>query len=72
MKVKKYYIEFLHENSEAENYDMQSKWFDTKKEAKEWYKNNFDFVSSDMYVYLMTAVFNEDESYDIINSETLQ
>lgn len=69
----KFYIEFKHDNSDAENYDMQSKWFDTREDALDWFNDSFDFIESDMKVFLMTAEFSEDESeYDIVKSERLR
>ena len=47
----KYYLEFVHVNSQEENYDMQSKWFNTKGEAKQWLSENFDFISDDISVF---------------------
>ena len=67
----KYYIEFVHKNSDEELYDMQTKWFDSEKEAKDWLHNNFDYICKDVSVCLMTVkVLNEDE-YDIIKSQKL-
>lgn len=66
-----YYIEFVHKNSEEENYDMQSKWFSRKQSAIKWLRENFDYISQDVAVFVMTAKFNED-SYDIIKSEKVQ
>lgn len=57
--MKKYYIEFSHKRSENDNYDMQSKWFDTEKQALEWFKG-FDYIS-DTYVYLMSSEWDEEE-----------
>ena len=68
----KYYIEFVHENSDAENYDMQSKFFDTPKEAKAWLHNSFDFIDKAMRVFLMTVEFEDDDSYDIIESKRIK
>lgn len=66
-----YYIEFVHKNSEEENYDMQSKWFSRKQSAINWLRKNFDYISQDMTVFVMTAEFYED-GYDIIKSEKVQ
>lgn len=70
--MKRYYIEMLHKNSEEENYDLQSKWFATKKGAKDWFANNFDYVSEGMHVWVMTAEFYDEDNYDIIKSEELK
>ena len=64
----KYYLEFVHVNSEEENYDMQSRWFNTKKEAKQWLAENFDFISDDISVFLMTTEFTDEDDYDIVSS----
>lgn len=70
--VTKYYLEFVHVNSEEENYDMQSKWFNTKKEAKQWLSENFDFISDDMSVFLMEADFVDENDYDIVSSTKIK
>lgn len=71
MSKKMYYIEMLHKYSNAENYDIQSKWFKTKASAKKWFHSNFDYVSKDMIVYLMTALFYGEEDYEIVTSEAI-
>lgn len=68
----KYYLEFIHVNSDEENYDMQSKWFDSSEEALSWLKENFDFICEGMNVFLMTARFNIDGGYDIISSSKVR
>ena len=68
----RYYIEFVHINSQEENYDMQSKWFDTKEEAKQWLSENFDFISDDMSVFLMEADFVDENDYDIVSSTKIK
>ena len=66
--MKKYYIEFKHVNSNDAMYDMQSRWFDTKEQAIEWFKQ-FDYVSS-TDVFLMSGDWNETEDFYIdINCE---
>ena len=70
--VTKYYLEFVHVNSEAENYDMQSKWFNTKKEATQWLFENFDFISDDISVFLMTAKTTDEDDYDIVSSTKIK
>jgi len=69
---KKFYIEFVHKNSDAENYDMQSKWFPTKKKALDWFKDSFDFVDNDVIVFVMTAKFKDEDNYEIIKSERVR
>jgi len=68
----KFYIKFIHTNSEAENYDMQSKWFPTPKLAKDWFYENFDFVDDDVNAFLMTAEFTDEDSYDIVKSQRIK
>lgn len=68
----RYYIEFVHINSQEENYDMQSKWFNTKGEAKQWLSENFDFISDDISVFLMTAEFTDEDDYDIVSSTKIK
>jgi len=68
----RYYIEFVHNNSDEENYDMQSKWFNTPKEARKWLRENFDFICGDMNVYLLTANFTEEGDYDIVAKQRLR
>lgn len=65
--MERYYIEFVDTDSQAP-YLIQTKWFETKEEAKEWFRENIEFNKLD--AYLMTAEFNEDY-YDIIYSEYL-
>lgn len=63
--MKKYYIEFLFYGQTENNcYDLQSKWFDTEKEAIEWTKT-FDYVSDNVEMYLMSAVWENEEYGDI-------
>lgn len=64
---KKYYIEISSKEIECDPpYLMQSKWFDTKKEAIDWYRNNFDYTSGLIDVKLMCAEFDENDEYDDI------
>jgi hypothetical protein len=63
--MKKYYIEFLFYNQTKNDcYDLQSKWFDTEKEAIEWTKT-FDYVSENIEMYLMSAIWENEEYGDI-------
>lgn len=57
-----YYVEFVIPNS-REPYAMQSKWFKTKRKAKNWINNYFDFISysGNIKIYIMSAVFDEDD-----------
>ena len=71
-KITKYYIEFIHDNSESENYDMQTKWFDTAIEAKSWLFDAFDFIDKSVKVFLMTAEFDTQGDYDIVKSELIE
>ena len=67
----KYYIEFIHDNSESENYDMQSKWFNTAMQAKEWLFDAFDFIDESVKVFLMTAEFDAQGDYNVVKSELI-
>ena len=62
----KYYVEFKNTEDE-ESYCLQSKWFDTKEEAINWYRTSFDFVrTDDIIVSVMKAEFDEyDTPFDI-------
>ena len=66
--MKKYYIEFKHIRSEDELYDMQSVWFDTEKQALEWYFG-FGYVSNTI-VSLMSSEWDEyEDTYTDIKFE---
>ena len=55
----KYYVEFEH-MSDEESYCLQSKWFDTKEDAINWYRTSFDFVrTDDIIVSVMKAEFDD-------------
>ena len=41
----KYYIEIVDTTTRKdEMYAMQSKWFETEKEAIEWFESSFDYL----------------------------
>lgn len=70
----KFYIEFENINSQK-TYTIQSRYFDTRKQALTWFKKNFDYIDNEeVYVYLMIATFDEEgvldkiSTYEIINS----
>lgn len=65
----KYYVEF--ENLEDYySFCLQSKWFDTKDQALNWYKTNFDFIRNrTMVARIMSAEFDEYEVYGDIKYE---
>lgn len=54
MENKKYYLEFVIHKT-FNNYDMQSKWFDTEEEALKWLNDSFDYTSMQVEVWLMSA-----------------
>lgn len=61
--MKKYYIEFVFERNDPFNhYDLQSKWFDTEEEAIKW-TESFDYVETNISMYLMSAEWNEIEGF---------
>ena len=68
----KYYVEITH-CEDASDFVIQSKWFDTKEQAKEWFKNDIDFLGENYDSYLMYAEWNaESDSYgDIEQLEQL-
>lgn len=61
IEMTKYYVEFDHLADEA-NYCIQSKWFETRKQAIDWFKNEFDFIRENVSIYLMKAEFDEKEN----------
>lgn len=71
--MKKYYIEFWTRHLDLDPpYLAQSKTFDTKKEAVEWYKSNFDYTNDAIEVHLMVMKYNDDETeYEISFVEEL-
>lgn len=68
-KVKKtrYYVEFGFDNNPS--YDMQSKWFDTKAEAEEWLNESIDYIADGIKVWIMKAVWEDDEMIGDIETE---
>lgn len=69
--MKKYYIEIVDTKVENELYAMQSKWFETEKEAVKWFESTFDYVDRRFIPFVMTAEFYDEDVYDIIASEDL-
>ena len=66
MSRTKYYIEFKN-TEDGWHYSIQSKWFTTKQQAINWFKDSFDFIRFDTtIVWLMCAKFDEDGVYDDI------
>lgn len=68
--MKKYYVEFEVKDS-GEIFSIQSRWFDTKKEALDWFEDSFDLIREEISVFLMSAEFGEDEYGDIELEEVL-
>ena len=66
----KYYIEIVDFEQEEELYALQSQWFDTEEEAREWAKG-FDFMQRRFRIFIMTCEFINDEEYDILASEDI-
>ena len=66
-KTTKYYIEFSDDNLDITNdYVMQSKWFSTEGEAREWFdKLNRDLDFNSLRVRLMYSEFDEYDGYPI-------
>lgn len=69
MEDKRFYVEFC----VGMNYLIQSRWFDNEKEAREFFKESFDLIDSSFDVYLMSAVWDEEEGCygDITQEEKL-
>ena len=61
--TKKYYIEIVHTRNMEESYSIQSKWFDTEKQAIKWLETSFDYVSSTCCMFLMSMPYNEEEGF---------
>lgn len=59
----KYYVE-IGDNYNKSGYFLQSKWFDTIEEAREFAKQ-FEFVETGCFVRIMSSEFNFDEPTDI-------
>ena len=72
-KVLKYYIEFrliVDADGYATPEVIESKWFETKEEALKWYHMSFNYVDDRLIsAQLMTAEFNDEGKYVIINWE---
>ena len=69
--MKNYYVEFEVKDS-GEIYSIQSRWFDTKEKALDWFKDSFDLIrAEEISVFLMSADFSEDEYGDIELEEVL-
>lgn len=66
----KYYVEFEIKDS-GEIFSMQSRWFDTKEEALDWFEDSFDLIREEISVFLMSAEFGEDKYGDIELEEVL-
>lgn len=63
----RYYVEFGFDNNPS--YDMQSKWFDTKAEAEEWLNESIDYIADGIKVWIMKAVWEDDEMIGDIETE---
>lgn len=71
-KKVKYYVEFV-DCEDRSSYVIQSKWFDTYKEAHDWFDNDVDFIHDDYDAFMMYAEYDEEsDSYgDIEQLEQL-
>jgi hypothetical protein len=56
-----YYIEvYSKHRADQEGYILQSKWFTSKKDAKEWLKSNIDYIDRKNYdIYLMGSKYDK-------------
>lgn len=72
MKKVKYYVEIVH-CEDSSDYSIQSKWFDTLEQAREWFDINIDFLGENYDAYVMHAEWDEtSDSYgDIEQFEQL-
>lgn len=68
----KYYVEIV-DCEDRSSYVIQSKWFDTYKEARGWFDNDVDFIHDDFDAFIMYAEWDaESDSYgDIEQLEQL-
>lgn len=57
---KKFYVE-IYDKSCYDVIIVQSKWFDSKRKAINWFKKHFDFVNKNYGCRLMCAYFRDDE-----------
>lgn len=68
----KYYIEIVDTTTRKdEMYAMQSRWFETEKEAIEWFESSFDYLDGRFIPFVMTAEFYDEDEYDILASEDI-
>ena len=65
LKVK-YYVEIVN-CEDCSDYSIQSKWFDTPQQAREWFDTNIDYLGENHDAYIMYAEWDEtSDSYDDI------
>ena len=58
--ITQYYVEFV--DRESGDYVLQSKWFDTQKEAEKWAKDSFDYIrNTAIDMGLMKAEWDDEE-----------
>ena len=69
--MNKYYIEIVDTSNDNELYAIQSKWFNTEKEAIEWFESNFDYIDRRFVPYVMTSEFCNEDEYEIVASEDI-
>ena len=72
MKKVKYYVEIVN-CEDSSDYSIQSKWFDTLEQARDWFNTNIDFLGENYDAYVMYAEWDEtSDSYgDIEQLEQL-
>lgn len=68
----KYYVEIVH-CEDSSDFAIQSKWFDTYEQAREWFDKDVDFLGENYNAYIMYAEWDaERDSYgDIEQLEQL-
>lgn len=58
--ITQYYVEFV--DRESGDYVLQSKWFDTQKEAEKWANDSFDYIRhTSIDMDLMSAEWDDKE-----------
>lgn len=72
IKKVKYYVEIVH-CEDCTDFSIQSKWFDTYDQAKEWFDKDIDFLGENYDAFVMYAEYDKtSDSYgDIEQLEQL-
>jgi len=74
-KKRRFYVEFCLEGVEMDSdhdYLLQSRWLDSREEAIEWCKKEFDYIDPKyISVFIVMAEFSSDDEYDIVGLEKI-